>query len=135
MRYFAIIVLSILFCTNSFAFEYDTNCIDNAKTNHEVEKCGNKIVPSMEMSIKEKFNRLDKKYYDNKEMKELLRLTKQSWINYKNLLCNFEGAVVAGGQTSGILPLEANKAYLKCAIKLLEEMDKNLTKWEQLPLK
>lgn len=122
---FTILVISL---GHSSIYAQDIACIDNAQNNNDVDECGNQIVIPKEAKVEKEFNRLFEKYKNNDEMRELLRFTKQSWNNYRNILCNFVGAAVAGGQTKGRLPVEANKEYLRCAIKALEEMESILNK-------
>lgn len=121
-----------ILCANSFAC--DISCIETAKTNKDLDECGNQIVPIKEAKIEHDFNTLFGKYKNNDEMKIVLKYTKQSWEGYKNLLCNCEGAAAAGGQVKGILPFEANKEYLKCVIRTLERMNATLLKWNNYPL-
>ncbi len=126
MKYTSLILLFVTLvmpfgCSSILA--QDAICIDNAQNNNEVDECGNKIVFRKEAEVEKEFNRLFEKYKSNDEMKELILLTKQGWNNYRNLLCNFAGAAAAGGQTKGRLPVEANKEYLRCVIRTLDEME------------
>jgi len=125
------LVFFILFIGYSSVFAHDTTCIDNATTNKGVDQCGDFIVPLKEKKIEEEFNRLFEKYKDNDDMKALIKLTKRSWENYRNMLCNFVGAAAAGGLISEHrgLPIEANKEYLKCVIHTLDEMELVLNKF------
>ena len=130
MKIFILIfVLYLLSIDISPAFAQDTACIDNARTNKEVDECGNQLVPPKEMGIEREFNRLLKKYDNNKRMKEYILLTKRTWENYFNILCNFEGAAAAKGQTRGKLPIEANKVFLKCVIREIDEIESVLNKY------
>ncbi len=134
MRYktLPILISIILFSTNIFVLAADDFCIDNAQTNQGIDECGNLIVPDLKKSIDKKFKRLKQIYKDSPEMIFIIDITKQSWDDYRNLLWNLEGAIVAGGQTKGVLPFEANKAYLKRVIRTLEEMDVDLTAWIEI---
>jgi len=107
----------------------ETTCIDQAKTNIEVNKCGDQLVTPREAKVDNEFNRLSDKFKNNNGMQEMLRLSKQSWNNYRNIICNLEGAAAAGGQTSKPLPVEANKAFLRCVVRTLEEMEAVLGKY------
>ncbi len=130
MKIFKLIfVLYLLSIDISPAFAQDTACIDNARTNKEVNKCDDQLVPPKEMRIEREFNRLLKKYDNNKRMKEFILLTKNTWEDYFNILCNFEGAAAAKGQTKGILPVEAKKIYLECFIRELDEIESVLNKY------
>jgi len=124
-----ILVLCLLSIDISPAFAQDTTCIDNARTNKEVDECGNQLVPPKELRIEREFDRLLKKYDNDKRMKEYILITKRSWNNHFNILCNFEGAAAAKGQTKGQLPVEANKVYLKCFIREFDEIESVLKKY------
>lgn len=111
------------------ALAHDTTCIDNARTNKEVDECGNQLVPPKERRIESEFDRLLKKYDNDKRMKEYISFTERTWNNYFNILCNFEGAAAANGQTKGQLPVEANKVYLKCFIREFDQIESVLSKY------
>lgn len=115
----AVTVPLILSCQ---VFGEEADCVNKAHTSAELRQCGNKIVPPLEVAVSNEFQRLTEKYHDNAEMFEMLRITRNTWYNYRNVECNFEGAATAGGQTSKALPVEGNRAVLSCAVRLLKEM-------------
>ena len=130
MKFFILIfVLFLLSIDFSPAFAQDTACIENARTNKEVDECGNHLVPPKEMRIEREFNRLLKKYDNNEKMQWYISFTERTWNDYSNVLCNFEGAAAAKGQTKGQLPVEANKVFLKCIIREFDEIESVLNKY------
>ena len=132
MKFTTFILIFVLYLPSidiSPAFAQDTACIDNARTNKEVDECGNQLVPPKELRVEREFDRLLKKYNNDKRMKESILLTERTWKTYFNILCNFEGAAAAKGQTRGQLPVEANKIFLKCIIREFDEIESVLNKY------
>ena len=104
----AIALLASLACSPTFA--QDLACIDKAQTNAD-------------------FKRIAGKYKGNEKMQETIRKTKQSWEDYRNNQCLFEGTAASGGQTGKPLSLDANKVFLRCAVRTLTEMQAALGKF------
>lgn len=104
------------------------NCIDQAKSNTEVDQCGGQLIPHIEATIDNEFKRLAEKFKGNEKMQDMLKTTKQNWNNYRTFQCMFERAA-SGGQTIKPFSIEANKAYFKCAVRTLEEMKSSLEKF------
>ena len=106
----------------------DASCVEAAKTIDDVVNCGNVVVPAIEERINKEFNRIAEKYKNNDEMQTMIRLTKDSWSNYRNIQCNFEGDSAADGQTRGALPVKGQKAFLGCVVRTLHQMESALSK-------
>ena len=105
------------------------SCIDQAKSNSEVDQCGGQLLPHIEATIDSEFKRLAEKFKGNDKMQEMLKTTKQNWNNYRSYQCMFEGMAASGGQTIKPFSIDANKAYFKCALRTLEEMKSSLEKF------
>lgn len=120
-------LLAAFSCSSVWA--QDTACIDKAQTNADAEKCGNLLITPTEQKVDAEFRRVTAKYKGNEKMQQLLRTTKQSWSDYRNNLCLFEGTAASGGQSGKPLTLEANKVFLRCSVRTLIEMQTALARY------
>ena len=123
----AIALLASLACSPTFA--QDLACIDKAQTNADAEKCGALLITPNEKKVDAEFKRIAGKYKGNEKMQETIRKTKQSWEDYRNNQCLFEGTAASGGQTGKPLSLDANKVFPRCAVRTLTEMQAALGKF------
>jgi uncharacterized protein YecT (DUF1311 family) len=127
IRRSALIALSLCFCATEVVAE-SNSCLDKATTTDDVMNCGNVLVPPIEDKINKEFTRIGDKYQNNDEMKTMLRLTKESWNNYRNIQCNLEGAAASDGQTKGVLPVKGQKTFQACVVRTLQQMESALSK-------
>jgi len=102
------------------------SCIDDAESNKEIDLCGEQIIQQFEIDIEKKYEILKDKYSKNRDMIALIELSKQSWTHYYNIHSNLEGAVAAKGQVKGILPVDAEKKFVKSVVRLLDNMNYSL---------
>jgi uncharacterized protein YecT (DUF1311 family) len=123
----AIALFATLACSTLFA--QDLSCIDKAQSNGDAEKCGSLLITPAEKKVDAEFKRISAKYKGNEKMQEIIRNTKQSWNDYRNNQCMFEGTAASGGQSGKPISLEANKVFLKCAVRTLTEMQTALGKF------
>lgn len=123
---FALLAVSLL---STLAYAQDTSCLEKSLTDAEANSCGRLLIYPLEKQVKSEFQRLAEKYKGNDPMQETLRSTRQNWDTYRNTQCVFEGMAAAGGQSTKPLPLEANKAFLRCVHRTLVEMQAALSKF------
>lgn len=98
------------------------SCFDQAKSTDEVDQCGGPLLAT----IDSEFKRLGEKFRDNEKMQVMLNDMKKSWIKYRSLQCMFEGMAASGSKPFSI---EANRAYAKCAVRTIDEMQAELKKY------
>ncbi len=121
-----VVALSV---ASSHASAQVPSCIDQAKSNTEIDQCGGQLIPHIEATIDAEFKRLAEKFKGNDKMQEMLKTTKQNWNTYRKYQCTFEAMAASGGQTLKPFSLEANKAYFKCVVRNLDEMKSSLNKF------
>ncbi len=126
----SLVILIFLHIARGSVYAQETLCIDYAKTNAEVDKCGNQLVPPREDKVNGTFEGLSRKFKEKDVVQTMIRLSRQSWNNYRNIQCNLEEAITARGQYDGELPLAAKKAFQRCVIRTLDEMQSALDKLE-----
>lgn len=130
MKNYCLLVLIISLLTTQLGYAAaNYSCIEESKTIVEIRMCGNKLVPPLEKKVEKEFNRLSKKYKDSPDMQTMIRLTKNSWDNYRNLICVFEESASRGEDTRLPFSLEANRAKVSCLVRTLKEMESVLVKY------
>jgi len=127
MNKFKFIIMTIVICLLAFAvcstsIAQEPPCVENARTVAELNECGDAVVPAIDDEINRQFDQLLRLYANDKEMLYVIEQAKASWFAYRNLFVNFVGAHAGGGQVRGELPFDAEKAYLKAAIRISQEM-------------
>ncbi|MHC1727303.1 MAG: lysozyme inhibitor LprI family protein [Syntrophobacteraceae bacterium] len=123
------IAFTVIAHSPSFAREEAISCMDNANTNADVNDCGNRIVKPREAMVDNQFERLSKKHEGNDKVQTMLQLTRRGWDNYKNLQCALESVLAATNQVDGPDSVEANRAFLRCMVRTLDEMESALKKF------
>ena len=123
-----LVLLGVGFLCSPAAFSQEPDCFASAGTNQEMNRCGEVVIFPLEKKVSAEFIRLEQKYSANEEMLEILRLAKNNWNGYRNVQCMFEGAASAGGRTLKPLPIEANREFMRCVTRTLNEMYAALSK-------
>lgn len=105
------------------------NCIDEAKSAHEVDQCGAPLIKHVEEKVESEYKRLSQKFTGNEKMQEMIKTSRQNWDHYRNNQCVMEAAAATGTYALKPLSLEANKIYFKCMLRTFSEMKSSLEKF------
>jgi len=110
------------------AFSQQSDCFESARTNQEMNRCGETIIFPLEKKVSAEFARLEQNFGANQEMLEILRLAQNNWNGYRNVQCMLEGTAAAGGRTQKPLPIEASRVFMRCVFRTLNEMYVSISK-------
>ena len=111
-----------------YALGQQSDCFERATTNQEMERCGKAIILPLEEKVSAEFVRLNQKFGANEEMPEMLRLTKDNWNGCRNVQCMLEGVASVGGRTEKRRSIEAQRAFMQCVTRTLNEMHAAISK-------
>jgi hypothetical protein len=124
---YGLFVLTSLLSRN--AFSADSNCLDSAKTNKELDDCAVTFVRAEQDKVDVTFAGLKKRYQGDDEMQHLIDIANKQWLGYTNTQCLLEGAIAQGvpRKLDQHLP-EVNRVFLKCVFRTAREMGNALSK-------
>lgn len=105
------------------------NCIDDAKSSHEVDQCGAPLIKHVEDKVESEYKRLTQKFTGNEKMQEMIKTSRLNWDHYRNNQCVMEASAATGNYAVKPLSLEANKIYFKCMLRTFSEMKSSLEKF------
>jgi hypothetical protein len=100
-----------------------TPCILSAVTRQELESCLDRQLRSVFEKVDAAGGKVVRNFPGEPDMAALVRIAKEGWQGYLDTYCGLVGAVAAGGQARGELPLDARRKYAACLVRVSEEFE------------
>ncbi len=123
-------LIALFLATTSLSAQAQVpNCIDDAKSVHEVDQCSAPLIKHVEDRVESEYKRLSQKFTGNEKMQEMIKTSRQNWDHYRNNQCVMEASAATGNYAVKPLSLEANKIYFKCMLRTFGEMKSSLEKF------